>query len=98
MEGLVRLTNNMQTFSKKFIFVLSVSFFVVLIWSMICITFSIGSVEYVNIPVDVLGLVMTSGTVGYLLKSAQENKEKIKKQSYMDDIEDYSYEEDMEDI
>lgn len=67
----------MKTFSKKFLQTLAIMFVVVVFWAIVCITFSIGSVEYINIPVEVMGLVMTSGTLGYFIKSAVENKKKI---------------------
>ena len=67
----------MKTFSKRFLQILAIMFVVVVFWAIVCITFSIGSVEYINIPVEVMGLVMTSGTLGYLIKSAVENKKKI---------------------
>ncbi len=67
----------MENFSKKFIKTISVMFICVVAWAMFCVTFKIGSVEYINVPVEVMGLVMTSGTLGYLIKSAMENKKKI---------------------
>lgn len=88
----------MKTFSKKFIVALSISFFVVLLWAMLCITFDIGCVEYVNIPVEILGVVMTGGTLGYLMKSAQENKEKIKGSSMIENGNIFEQEESFEEF
>lgn len=76
-------------YSKALLNVISTGFIIVILWAITLITINFGALEYIHVPVEVSGLVMTGGVVGYLVKSAKENVTKIESNpEYLSDEEE----------
>ena len=83
--------NNHGRFSKRVITAIVVFWFVVGIWGMFIITYQLFTTpELVNLEAlfSYVGAPMGFGIVGYLVKSALENRKKIEKSSELDGSEE----------
>lgn len=81
--------SKLQEYSKKAIAAMIVLWFVVAIFGMIVTVYKLKHTAYPeNVSLDALfnyvGVPMTGGIVMYLIKSAMENKQKIKKSNNFD--------------
>lgn len=82
MQKKIKKAKHMQEYSKKVIAAMVLLWFISAAFGICVITYQLFTTpEYVNLDsfFNYIGLPLSGGVVGYLIKSAVENKQKIKK-------------------